>query len=402
MSNLIKDLDQLLSDNNNVQKELNLELDNEMLTKAIDAILPYPGSHIDKLTPGDLLNNNCKFYIENIVILDIEFYTLINPNISQFGFAAYDKSNKIANLVREMSLLILERTYVNNSYYWAIKKLVFFNINNEFLYKALYFMRRNYATNNKNNIRGPYLQMLSQQFMTIDEEEYNLELNNKLKNNQIKNKEQFIDRLQKNVNQNINNENYLNYSYHKYYHADHNLSEYHDAIMNTYINNSGVKKREISAIQTLGIFKLLELYNKKICIVHKGSSDIKAINNSYRLFDWIDQYNYSNKKFISSVYSYNVNNKLKIRFKHIYNIDYFNGMSHVLYKSAKLNITCNRMIESKFYKQIIRNKNINNKSFQNLIFMLKSGKVHDPNYDVISALIVIIIIHLSTLIIFTE
>lgn len=406
MSNFIKDLDSILSSNDNVQKELNLELNNKILTKAIDAMLPYPGT-IDLN-----FNSNSNFYINNIVIFDIEFYTLINPGISQFGFIACDDTNKIANLVREITMLILERTHTGEHYYWTIKKLIFFNINNEFLYKTLYFIRQNYAKFSKNLlskdslvIRGPYLRMLSKYFMTINVEEYNSELESKLQNNQIKNKEQFINKLRKIVNENINSENYLGYSDHRYYYTDHDLMKYHDAVMSTYINNSDVKNRELSALQTLNIFKLFESYKKKICIVYKGDSDIKAINNTYRLFDWIDRYNYDSKigRFLSSAFSYDVNNKLEIIFPNTYDLAYFNGMSHVLYKSAKLSVTCQNMISSNFYKRMIKNnQDIGMKSIKYLVSMLDNGRAHDPNYDVISTLIVVIIINLSIISVFTE
>jgi len=62
------------------------------------------------------------------------------------------------------------------------------------------------------------------------------------------------------------------------------------------------------------------------------------MNNTYRLFDWIDRYNYNagTGKFLASAFSFDVNSKLEIKFQNTYDVAYFNGMSHVLFKSAKL------------------------------------------------------------------
>lgn len=401
----ISDLEVILSSNdnkNNIEKDINLELNNEILTRAIDAILPDPN-----------LNSNPYFQINHLVLFDVEFYTLINPEISQFGFIANDDANKIAHLVRELTLLILERVYKESNHFWIVRKMLFLNTNNEYLYKTLYFIRQNYAKilgNTKYNlqkeqltIRGPYLRMLSRYFMSVDSDEYDKNLELKLQNNQIKNKEQFIQRLCDNINNDITGENYLGYSDHRYYYGDQNLIKYHEAIMSGYINNSHVKKRELSAFETLRIFKLFKLYEKKITVVYKGDSDIKAINNTYRLFDWIDKYNYDvNGKFQSSVLSYNFDKRLEINFQNIYDIAYFNGMSHILYKSAKLSVTCNNMISSIFYKRIVEEStDIGMGSFKMLVSLLKGRKPHDPSYDVLCTLIVVIIINLSSLLTFS-
>jgi len=41
-------------------------------------------------------------------------------------------------------------------------------------------------------------------------------------------------------------------------------------------------------------------------------------------------------------------------------------------------------------------------SFKQLVSMLNTGKAHDPNYDVISTFIVVVIINLSTLMVFDQ
>jgi len=264
MSNFLQDLNIILYDDGNIQKNLNIELNNPFLTKAIDAMLPDPN-----VKPNQI------FHIDNIVLFDIEFYTLVNPEISQFGFTSNDEFNKTANLAREVTLFILERVYTDDDHYWIIRSIAFFNINNEFLFKSLYFIRRNYAILSENGnkdspiIRGPYLRMLSRYFMMVNDQEYDSELEIKLKNNQIKNRDGFINRLREIVSDNINSDNYLGYSDHRYYYPDKDMMKFHDSVMSAYINNSHVKKRELSAVQTLNVFKLLKSYEKKYVLYTK-------------------------------------------------------------------------------------------------------------------------------------
>ena len=386
----LDDLDVIL-DSIDVQKKYDIRLNDAILTKAIDALLPDPFN----------------FQINYLILFDIEFYTLINNAISKFGFIATDDTNKVCNLVREFTILVLERTKTDNDHYWTLKRSVFFNINNEYFYKALYFIRQNhaksYVLNKSLSIGGPYLRMLSRYFMTVDDE-YDTELDNKLLTCKITmNKDQFVQKLNQKVNNNTTTitDNYLAYSDHRYYMGDHDLTKYHDSVMSTYVNNNAVKKRELTALQTLKFFKLLKLYEKKISVVHKGQSDIKAINNTYKLFDWIEKYDCNDGKFRDTVSSYQVDSDLEITFQNAYDLVYFNGMSHVLYKSAKLSITCHKMVTSQFYKHFIENNTSTGvQSFKEIIALLDGKNPHDPNYDVLCTLIVVILIHLSTLSVF--
>jgi hypothetical protein len=402
MTNFIGELDAILKDSKAVKK-MNLKLDDEVLTRAIDAILPDPN------------NSNPNFQINHVVVLDIEYFTLANTDISQFGFVPTDSSDKVANFAREIAMLILERVTLGESYFWTIKRLIFFNTNNEYIYKTLYFMRQNYAKSLPGHyarlpyassetllIKGPYMRLVDSQFMTVNEYEFDNDLKSKLSSNQIKNRSEFINKLQDVVGTPITSDNYLGYSDHRYYHTNSYLTKYHDAIMDSYINNIDVKGRELSALETLNVLKLLKDYERKICVVNKGTSDIKAINNTYRLFSCVDTYKYLNGKFQLTVNSYKLDRSLEINFKNNYDIAYFNGMSHILYKSAKLNVTCHNLITSKFYKENIEGApGPGMQSFRLLISMLKDSKPHDPKYDVMCTIITAILVHLSTLMSFS-
>lgn len=386
----LDDLDKILDDN--IQKKYNICLDDKMITKAIDGMLPDPN-----------INMNSSYQLNYLILFDIEFYTLINNNISKFGFIPNDENDKVCQLIREFAMLILERIQTEDDHYWILKRSIFFNTNNEFIYKTLYFMRQNYAKSCLNNkllmIGGPYLRMLSRYFMTVDDD-YDKEFDENiiLTGSHIRTKDEFIQKIKQCMNVNITNENYLAYSDHRYYMTDYDLAKYHDSVMGTYINNKAVKNRELGAIQMLNVLKLLKQYQKQLVVVYKGGSDIKAINNTYRIFNWIDEYDYYDGKFHQVVSNYRVNTGIDIIFSNTYDLVYFNGMSHILYQSAKLGNTCNNMLSSRFYQSIIKSNHNNGiESFKEIVSMLNNKNPHDPNYDVLCTLIVAILINLSLL-----
>lgn len=405
MSDLIQELDSILSPFS-ILKNNELELTNDLLTKAINATLPSPNS-----------------YIEDIILFDIEFYTIANYIISQFGFIS-NNFEDTADLTREISLMVLRKTYIPPSissvvvpknvspknivqpsalgFHWTIKRLYFFNTNNEFLYRTLRAIRINYSESFKNNqnIKGPYLRTLSTSFMSIDKNQYEIDLLTNLnKKSSIKNNNDFVNKLKKkNETIPINNDNYLNFSDHRYYNRDQDLDNFHYSVLNSYVQNKEVKNRELTALDTLKFFKILQKYEKKIGVIHKGKSDIKAISNTYKLYNLIDTYgldtNNYNVVYPQSIIS--VDRNLEIKFLKSFDIEDYNNISHILFGSAKLNDTFTNVLKSNIYKQtILSNQDNGMLAFKKCISINENRKPHDPVYDLIATFFVAVMFNLS-------
>lgn len=355
-----------------------LDLNDPLLTEAINGMIANPKQY------------NPMYMIKYLIIFDTEFYTIKDTTTNlrkELGLITKLPDINTAHFVRQLSMLVLERQIDNSkqlSVWWKIKVSIDFDFQSGLLYAKLAGLRKMYP-----NLS---VQMLGEQFLTVSNS-FNNNLSWLLNKKQINmDKKGFINKLAL-INKDANNNNYLNYSYFANLNGDKDLIGYYDSVKIAYINDPVVKNRMLDDSASIAFLNLInsKQYRSNISFLYKGDGDLHAMNNSYKLFN--DKFTGNDIDFV-------------IEFKNTYDMVYFNGMSNVLFDSAKLEAQCDNIYDGTMitkliefrknspYSQVVAN-------FANLVTSIKSsGKAHNPAYDTLCTFLTVLIINLALYIVF--
>ena len=384
-------LKQLLH-NKGKYEDLNIKLSDPLFTVAIDAILPTP-----------IPNKNLDYRIDYLVIFDIEFHLVTSKNIREnLGFEPFEEKDT-APFIREFAFLVLERKYVSTIHYWEIATQYSIDIDSYYFMTVFSWLRT--KTNNKTiNVHLP-----DRKFMTVSNEFDTIIQSNKRDN--------FIKRLAElNNNIKINENNISSYARHDFYKNDPQLINYHDSALIAYHSDSDVKSRQVPADIMYTLLEHFTNSKSKICLLYKGSNDRKALNNTFRLLHLVKEFNYQTptqsqsqspqngqfaKKVIFSQIPFNL--KVEMKFPNVYDMVYLNGICHILFGNARLGENCKKILETRYFQTIQEIRGYTT-GFQNLHEFVSNlqGRAHEPLYDTVCTLIVVLIVNMSTYISFNE
>jgi hypothetical protein len=322
--------------------------------------------------------------VDTLLAFDAEFYAALiqenKDNVELVSTFSPSKNTAVYNFVREFGMLIFTRHFdKTNVSSWGYYGKVIFNVplqevlkSNMFVDKDLKIVRPKFATTTKDT-KNNMIDKMTEYFNILNKDplKYYNRAETKKENNAIGG----------------------DYMFHYDYKVGNNpLPAIHNEINRLYHSDPEVKKRTLSKNKVVSFISFLDETSKyryekgvQFASVVKGKMDFVALTNTYRLLDS----NYSGY----------------LSFDKNYDIQSFNKMSQMLYGNAKLETTCEGVVNSSFLKNFFKQHKgeYGVKAFEEFVnYWKSSNSAHDPIWDSACTFLTAVILNMGLYDVFKE